>query len=85
MIEEKEPEKYDVEEYKTLLDAGFRSALKKSLNEVEPVMEDTVQHVGKLVDGRIKRVQNQLQVCGITFVFTLFLEHACVKALWLAR
>lgn len=53
---------YDQAEFLTFLESGFRGGLKKALNDVEPVMEDTLQQVGKVLDGRIKKVQTQLKV-----------------------
>lgn len=62
---EQETPSYDKTELRSLLESGFRGGLKKALNEFEPLMDDTLQHVGKLIDGRIKKVNSQLKVRSI--------------------
>lgn len=61
-IEQEKPP-YDQAEFQSLLETGFRAGLKKALNDVEPVLEETLQHAGKVLNGRIKKAQGQLKVC----------------------
>lgn len=72
---EQEKPQYDQAELQRFLEAGFRSSLKKALNDVEPVLEATLNQVGNVLDDRIKKVQTQLKVCcikpSLTLVFRL--------------
>jgi hypothetical protein len=56
---------YDQAELHKLLESGFRGALKKALNQMEPVLDDTLAHVGKILNEKIRSCQDQLKVCAL--------------------